>query len=294
MVPARTFPELISVVIPARNAARLIAGQLEALSGQTHPGRWEVVVVDNGSTDATAERARRWSSALPSLRVVSAADRVGVNYARNVGAAAARGDFIVFCDADDVATPTWLERMAAAARTADLVGGYLDFDLLNSPRERSWRTAQPRESLPVLLGFLPYAWGSCLGVRAAVFRALGGFDESYARGNDDVEFCWRAQLSAYSLVLAPNAVMNYRLRDGLLSLVRQGYGYGRSDPQLFRDYRWHGVAPADPRTALKVWVALARRLPDLASADRNGRWLYTAAYRLGRLAGSARHRVFYP
>src|SRR5216683_443867 len=257
------FPGLVSVVLPARNAASVIAGQLEGLSRQEYPGAWEVVIADNASTDDTAGVAAGWVSRLPRLRVVSAAARQGINHARNVGARAARGDFIVFCDADDVATPGWLHAMADAARGADIVGGHTDYAALNTPRARSWRPSVRKDRLPDVFGFLPYAVGASLGVRTAVFQALGGFNEEYARGGDDVEFCWRAQLASYTLGHAPDAVMLYRLRDRLWPLARQGYGYGRSDAHLYRDFRAAGLPPLRAGAGFRSWGRLIRRLPEL-------------------------------
>jgi GT2 family glycosyltransferase len=144
------------------------------------------------------------------------------------------------------------------------------------------------------MSFLPYGVGASLGVWSAVHRALGGFNERYARGGDDVEFCWRAQLASYTIAFAPQAVMGYRLRSRLWPLVRQGYGYGRADARLYRDFRQHGIVPRDVRAAAESWVRLARKLPQLASHEHAGDWLYTAGWRFGRLVGSIQFRVMCP
>ncbi|MDQ3934521.1 MAG: glycosyltransferase [Actinomycetota bacterium] len=284
-------PECVSVVIPARNAASVIVSQLEGLARQCYEGAWEVIVADNGSTDATVAVALSWSDRLPALRVVPASGRKGVNHARNIGAAAAAGDFLVFCDADDVATPGWLLAMTEAAATADLVGGYPDHEALNSPQARCWRPVVRRDALPSVFGFLPYAVGASLGVWSEVFRQLGGFNEDYARGGDDVEFSWRAQLASFSLGHAPGAVMSYRLRERPWPLAKQGYGYGYSDAHLYRDFRRSGLPALPPGHGLRSWGQLARRLPELGRRQTAGAWVYGAAWRVGRLAGSARYRV---
>src|SRR2546426_8436308 len=121
-------PTLISVVIPVLNGVDTLPAQLEALSGQTYSGRWEMIIADNGSTDGTPDLVRTWTDRIPGLRIVDASDRKGQAHARNVGAAAALGDFIAFCDADDVATPGWLDGMVRAAPWTDLVGGAIDPD----------------------------------------------------------------------------------------------------------------------------------------------------------------------
>lgn len=170
------FPTLVSVIIPVRNAAAVLPGQLKALANQNYDGAWEAVVVDNDSHDATADVALAWKSKMPKLRVTIARRR-GVSHARNVGATAARGDVLLFCDAVDIATPSWLRAMASAARTTDIVGGYLGLDTLNSPRARSYHDRNPRDRLPIAFEFLPYAVGACFGVRTDVFTALDGFNE---------------------------------------------------------------------------------------------------------------------
>jgi glycosyltransferase involved in cell wall biosynthesis len=284
-------PRMVSVVIPARNAAATISSQLQALSRQDYRGVWEVIVADNASTDDTASAAASWASGLPRLQVVCAASRPGINHARNVGARAARGDIIVFCDADDMAAPGWLRKMVEAIGSADVVGGRTDCTALNSARTRAWRAPLPDDRLPDIFGFLPYATGASLGVRTKVLQALGGFNEEYAGGGDDVEFCWRAQLASYTIGHAPDAVMFYRLRNRLLPLAKQGYGYGKSDAHLYRDFRPQGLPPFGVKAGISSWGRLLRRLPELASHDRAGAWVFGAAWRCGRLMGSLRYRV---
>ena len=285
---------LVSVIIPVRNGAAVLPGQLKGLTNQDYDGAWEVVVVDNDSHDATVDVALAWKTKLPQLRVTTAR-RHGVNHARNAGATAARGDLLLFCDADDVATPSWLRAMASAASTADIVGGYLDFDTLNSPRARSARMPNPRDRLPGGDEFFPYASGGCFGVRTDVFTTLGGFNQAYAsRGAEDVEFCWRAQLGSYSLGYARDAVMQCRLRDRLWPIARQSFCYGQGSARLFRDFHAHGIPPVNTRHAVEGWQWLVRHLPHLASPDRAARWTWRFGWRLGLLVGSLRYWVWCP
>jgi len=289
---SRTPPRLLSVVIPARNAAGLLAGQLRALAGQTYAGPWEVVIADNGSTDGTAEVARTSAGGVPAVRVVDASRRRGIDCARNEGARAARGDFLLFCDADDEVSPTWLGEMAKAACTADLVGGPLDRDTLNDPRTVAWRWPSPPDALPVAHGFLPYAEGSNLGIWADVLQALGGWNEDYAGGGDDVELCWRAQLAGYRIGFAPQAVIRYRYRRELRALARQLFWYGFGDTKLYRDFRSRGLQRPSVRHRLGQWCRLLARAADLVhSPQSRGEWIRDAAYWAGRARGSIHHRV---
>src|SRR5262245_57943638 len=99
--PALPRPR-ISVIIPCHNAGRWLWDQLDALSRQEVPLPWEVLVVDNRSTDLSARVARGFSDKIPSLRVIAAHEHRGPAYARNTGASQARGEYFLFFDADDV------------------------------------------------------------------------------------------------------------------------------------------------------------------------------------------------
>ncbi len=283
---------LISVVIPARDAAGHLPLQLRALADQTYRGDWEIVVVDNGSTDGTADAARR-ATGLHNLRVVDVPDRAGINYARNVGAEAARGDFLLFVDADDMVARNWLEATAHAAGRFEAVGGALDRTRFTPPR-----LSLPGRALTTQLqqwpGFLPYASGANFGVRASLLQQVGGFDESYAGGGDDVELSWRLQLAGHQIGFVPDAVVHYRERPGLRRLGRQFYGYGRQDPHLFRDFRAAGMPANGLRAAARSWAHLVMLSPWYWwHPGRRRQWVRSAARRLGRLVGSVRYRTLY-
>jgi glycosyltransferase involved in cell wall biosynthesis len=285
----------VSVVIPLLNAADTLGQQLEALSRQDWDGEWEVVVSDNGSTDGGRGVAERWASALPALRVVDSSDRGGVSHARNVGAAAARGELILVCDADDVVEPGWISAMARAAGEADVLGGALDDASLNDSVLRAWRGPRPNGSLPTAVNdFLPYAIGSNFGVRASVFRELGGWDETFRGGGDDVEFSWRAQLRGHRLAYVPDAVIRYRYRAGLRALARQFFHYGVAEPRLYRDFRRFGARRDTVEGVARRWRWLLRRLPlAFRPPAVKGRWVGALAFHLGLVRGSVKYRTLY-
>lgn len=223
-----------SVVMPAFNASATIDAQLRALAGQAFDGAWEVVVADNGSTDDTVDRARSWEDRLPGLRVVDASARRGPGAARNIGAAAARAPFLLFCDADDAAEPSWVAALVVALEGADAASGARGYSALNRVPHGPMDWAAPlfsKEPLP----HLSAASSHNLGVRAAAFAAIGGFDETLSAG-EDVDLCWRLQLAGLHLAPAPDAVMQIRRREGLLATYRQALSYGRADALLARKY----------------------------------------------------------
>ncbi len=291
----RSAPRRVSVILAARDAAATIDRQLAALAAQHYQAPWEVVVVDNGSRDATRAVVSRWANRLPDLRVVDASERTGASYARNAGVAASTGDFLVFCDADDEVDAGWLAAMARTAVGCDLVAGYVDVRSLNEPIVSIWNPGEySSDQLPRMLGFLPFGVGASLGAWRSVLEEIGGWDEAY-RTCTDVSLCWRAQLRSFKLCLARDAVVRYRLRDSMTGVVRQAFGAGRGEAQLFREFRRHGVRRSGTREVARFWAGMIRRLPKaVASRARRGSWVRLVAFRLGRLSGSARYRVWFP
>jgi len=292
-VRSRGAPSLISVVVPVRDAEKTLPEVLAALSRQRYRGAWEAVVVDNGSLDGSAAVARRWADREQRARVIEAPGGAGGARARNGGVRATGGDFIAFCDADDVAHPDWLSGLASVAPHADLVSGRNDYERLNQPLVRSWHPDRPRDRPQELLGFLPYASGANAGVWRDVFEALGGFDEGTASG-DDVDLSWRAQLASYTLGFAVDGVVHYRYRPTLGGLAAQYYKYGKGNAWLFARFASAGMPTSGLGAGLRRWwllLRLVRHLP--TSPSHRGRWVQLAALSAGRLVGSIRQRRLY-
>jgi glycosyltransferase involved in cell wall biosynthesis len=289
----RRAPALVSVVIPVHNGERHLAAQLAALAAQTYDGAWEIVLVDNGSTDGTLATARAWAPRLPPFRVADAGRHRSLNHAREVGAAAARGDFLAFCDADDVVDAHWLAELAKAAEDADIVGGVREYERLNDPLCRAWLPADGAEALPLKHGFLRSVSGGNCGMWTHVARDVG-WDETFMYGSSDIEFSWRAQLAGYRLVAAPQALLHQRHRSTLRGLARQWYRYGRSGPQLYGKFRSAGMTRPGAKHALATWGWLAGAAPRAMRDPRfRGHWIRIAARSLGSVVGSGRHRVLF-
>lgn len=284
----------VSVIVPVHDAEATLGAQLEALAAQDFDGEWELVVADNGSTDGTVALVRKWTDRLPALRVVDARDRRGVSHARNVGAAAACGELLAICDADDVVTPGWLSALVAASADGDVLAGAFDEESLNPPDVRAWRRPRPTDEPAGSSWFRPYAVGANCAVWARVLDDIGGWDEAYVDGGNDVELSWRAQQHGYRLRFVPEAVVRYRYRSGLWSWARQSYAGGRAEPQLYADFRAAGMPPKPLWRTLRTWASLAVRTPCLvASRGRRGRWVGEAARAVGRVRGAVRSRVLF-
>lgn len=227
----------VSVVIAARDAEATLPAQLAALADQDTRCSWEVLVADNGSTDRTRDVVLDAARRTGRVRLVDASAIRGAGAARNEAARVARGGALLFCDADDVVAPGWVDALHAALRGSDLVAGRLEWERLNS------RAAQGSRALPQVDGLqhteplpgLGCASSSNLAVRRTLFDRLGGFDVR-ARYLQDTDLCWRAQLAGGTLAFEPAAVVHMRLRPGLVGAWRQGRGTGMGQRWLAARY----------------------------------------------------------
>lgn len=274
------LPE-VSVVIPSHNAAATLGTQLDALARQETDRSFEVLVVDNRSTDLTAAVAKAHESRLPCLRVIDAQAGAGVAYARNTGAAQARGNLLLFCDADDEVAPGWVGAMTEALGAADLVGGAIEVNRLNTASVRSGYPDMARD-LQRGRHQRPFASGCNIGIRREAFERLGGFEQ--LSGNaEDQDLSIRLQLAGLRLVFAPEAVVHYRLRPGLMASARQHFHYGRSDVRLQRRFPELSAPPA-ARDELTQLLHLSLRVPKLLKHTARFPWVRAASVQLGRWA----------
>jgi glycosyltransferase involved in cell wall biosynthesis len=286
-------PHLVSVIVPVRNEEAHLGEQLVALVAQTYRERWEVVIVDNGCTDRSMDVAREFTARLPSLNIVDASKRRGLNYARNVGATAARGDLLAFCDADDAAMSRWLESLVAAAADADLIGGSFANESLTDGEVSERIPDRSLAALPIAFRFRAYVPGGNCAVWTLLARQLR-WNEDFSFGSSDVEFSWRAQSAGYALAFAQDAVMRRRYPGRAAAVARQYFLYGISTPLLYRHFRHAGMPGSDVREALNAWRWLVRlSLRALRSPQFRSRWLRVAGLRSGRIVGSVRHGVLY-
>lgn len=245
---------------------------------------------DNGSTDDTSAVVDSHRAGLPTVRIIDSSARPGVAYARNAGIEAAGGRSVVLCDDDDEVDPTWLEAMARALWTHDFVAASMAVDTINE----AW-TRNPSERRHLRFTdppFLPFAFGATLGIRRDVHLAVGGFDESFVGGADDVDYCWRVQLYGAALHPAPDAVVHYRIREDLPAIYRQARAYGRGDVRLYTKYRALGMGRPSQLKAARFWLLCWPRLvPALIDRRRLPVWVWRFGRRVGYLRGSLAHRT---
>ncbi len=283
---------MISVVLPVRNGLPWLDAQLGALASQQCDEPWEVVVADNGSTDASAALARSWEGRCGAIRLLDASSTAGPAAARNAGVREARGELLAFCDSDDVVQPGWLHAYVEALGEADIVAGTFDLSSLNETARSGPAAGEPGPAATSQLGFLPAGLAANLAVRREAFEAVDGFHEGLFIG-EDIDLCWRMQLDGFRFAVAPGAVVAKRERDRLGPLFRRAFAFGRCGPMLYRRYRGRG-ARRDLTGTARSWVWMVLWLPRLANPDVRRNWVRAAGVRLGRLAGSVTEGVFFP
>ncbi len=181
---------LIAVIIPAFNEERCLPGTLARLTDAIRqcPDTVEVIVVDNASTDATARVAEQFGA-----RLVRE-DLHNVARVRNAGAAVARGDILIFLDADTEVPAHFLVRISQAVADPAVLGGAANVVHCARSAIVRWYLVCWR-----LVGrALGMTQGAAQFCRRPIFERLGGYDESLFMG-EDVDFCWRLKRLGRSL-----------------------------------------------------------------------------------------------
>lgn len=284
----------LSVIIPCYNAADTLGVQLEALSKESFSQPWEVILSDNGSTDASASIAQAYAHRLPSFKIIDSSAVKGPAHARNAGAKAAQGESLLFCDADDAVAPGWLSSMGAALKVHDFVTCRFEAKKLSTPlavraRQCPQETGVQSYDYPP---YLPHAASASIGIKRKIHEAIGGFDEKMPM-LEDTDYCWRIQLAGTDLHFVEEAMIHYRLRGSLRKILRQSMYWGEYNVYLYRKFRPLGMPRLSLKVGFKKTWRLVRRMPDsLWDSDRRLRWLWQIAWQVGRLQGCLKYRVF--
>jgi glycosyltransferase involved in cell wall biosynthesis len=221
-----TNPDIkISVIIPAFNAEKYIAKAIKSCLSQTCPPH-EIIVIDDASTDRTAEIAESFS---PSVCVIRLAQNSGVSVARNRGVLASTGNWIAFLDADDWFLPEKLERQRrCAVENMQAVLIYTDYRIIAADgSERDPRFISPRKLWPMLRYRNPINLCSVM-LRREAFDEVGGFDPSLRVAQDwDLWLKLAARYSVELFAAIPEPVVIYRSVSGSLSSSAMRYFFQR-------------------------------------------------------------------
>ena len=223
----------ISVVVCSYNGGQTIRECCDALAKLEYPS-YEVIIVDDGSTDDTADIAGKYD-----FQVIRTPNR-GLSNARNTGLAAASGDIVAYLDDDAYPDTQWLSYLAETfSRTEHVgVGGPNLTPIDDGPV--AWCVASsPGNPTHVLLTddeaeHLP---GCNMAFRKAALEAIGGFDPRFRSAGDDVDVCWRLREAGGTLGFSPAAMVWHHRRGNIAAYLKQQRGYGAAERLLHEKWR---------------------------------------------------------
>jgi glycosyltransferase involved in cell wall biosynthesis len=294
-----------SIIIPALNEAENLSRNLPLVLQQMTVAD-ELIVIDNGSSDNTADIARNLGA-----RVVHEPVR-GRSRARNRGIQIAAGELLVFLDADCLPASNWLGHLLRpfADPKIGCVAGEIQL-IYDANELGAYLNSKGHLSQAVNFNhqFLPYAGSGNVAFRRAVLNVIGGFDETLYSGHD-ADICWRMQLETdYQIVLAAEAAVDHFQSLTLVALVRQKRRHAYGSVLLFKKYRRN--RESERRSAKLVYweycsilrrgfQLVARYLGSFVGAEtqinneQKFQLLLEISDKLGRIEGSIGLRVWYP
>ena len=220
----------VSVVVCVYNGERTMDSCLASLEKLNYPD-YEVIVVNDGSTDGTRQIAEGYDS----IRLIHQENK-GLSEARNVGIRAATGEIVAFTDADCMADPDWLTHLVARFQSSEFaaVGG----PNLTPPGDSfvaSCVAVSPGAPTHVLLDdeVAEHIPGCNMAFRREALAAIDGFDPIFRAAGDDVDLCWRLQNKGYKIGFSAAAVVWHFRRNTIRDYVKQQRGYGKAETLLF-------------------------------------------------------------
>lgn len=293
-------PEL-SVIIPVHDGADVIGLQLASLVAQIDAPRFEVVVVDNRSSDDLAGAIEPFREELD-IRVVPAPERPGAAYARNVGIGAARAEHLLFLDADDSADPyavlnthRTLERRpvfsgsAVPVPTEAFEGGDLGTARRFSPGSPTWSEPLPQDqAYPILCGGL-------FGIRRSTAVEINGMDASFPWGGEDNDLAIRLTRAGHAVDVSKVVSIAYRQRPPGSVSARAHLRAGFAHAQLCTRHGLWGRTPStrggrwilEPARALAAATLAVVRPGRASRADLVSRFATASGLLLGRIRFAA-------
>lgn len=222
----------VSVIVCSCNGARTIRHCFEGLMGLEYPD-FEVIIVDDGSKDATASIAREYG-----YRVISTMNK-GLSRARNTGLKAATGEIVAYLDDDAYPDQHWLKYLVATfmSTTHAGVGGPNIAPPGGGPVADCVANA-PGGPCHVLLSDseAEHIPGCNMAFRKTHLQAIGGFDPQFRTAGDDVDVCWRLQRRGWTLGFSPAAMVWHHRRSTVRGYWKQQKGYGNAEAMLERKW----------------------------------------------------------
>ena len=225
------FPR-VSVIVCSYNGARTIRDCFEGLLNLDYPD-YEVIVVNDGSTDNIAEIAAEYP-----FKIISTPN-MGLSSARNTGLEAATGEIVAFTDDDAHPDPHWLKYLAATFLKTNHAGiGGPNIAPLDDGEIAECVANAPGGPIHVLLTDTEaeHIPGCNMAFRREALLAVGGFDAQYHTAGDDVDACWRIQEKGWTLGFSPAAIVWHHRRNSIKDYWRQQQGYGKAEALLERKW----------------------------------------------------------
>jgi glycosyltransferase involved in cell wall biosynthesis len=240
-LPALPRYPKVSVLVCTYNGSKTLDGCLRSLQNLNYPD-YEVVLVNDGSTDSVPEIAKRY----PYARYFEQPNR-GLSVARNQALALAKGEIVAYTDDDCFADPDWLYFLVAKLLETGATGvGGPNLLPTNDGPVAACVSASPGTPAHILIDndLAEHIPGCNMAFWTERARAIGGFDPVYTKAGDDVDFCWRLQGEGDEIVFAPAAMVWHHRRSTVKAYLKQQRGYGeaegllkRKHPEKFRGFR---------------------------------------------------------
>ncbi|MFZ2956037.1 MAG: glycosyltransferase [Candidatus Ozemobacteraceae bacterium] len=231
VTPSITEAVEVSVVIPVLNSAKALVACLEALTVQRTSRSFEVIVVDDGSTESLTGIQTAFSGRFTMLKWIRCDQNRGPAFARNIGIERARAGIILFTDADCRPEPDWLDRLAKpfsdpAVRGAKGVYATDQEDLF--ARLAQLEFDERYECLAAApSGDIDFIDTYAGAYRRADLLDVGGFDTSFSKAdNEDVDLSFRIKARGGRFIFVPDAVVRHRHREGWLKYARLKFNRG--------------------------------------------------------------------
>ena len=246
----------MSVVICAYNAEATIAECLEHTCRLDYPDL-DIVVVDDGSTDATATIAERFPVRL--LRLPHA----GLSVARNEGMKAARGDIVTYLDSDAYPTAEWPYYLALAFDSATVGGvGGPNVPPRDDPPSAQRVARAPGGPVHVLVADdrAEHVPGCNMAFWKNVLAEVGGFDPIYTAAGDDVDLCWKVLDRGWEIGFHPAALVWHHRRAGTRAYLRQQRGYGKAEALVEARHPDRFTVTGSARWRGRIYDSFAPRL----------------------------------
>ena len=222
----------ISVVVCTYNGAPTIRNCFEGLTKLDYPN-FEVIVVNDGSTDKTAVITKEYG-----FRLISTENQ-GLSNARNTGLKAATGEIVAYIDDDAFPDPDWLKYLAATFLATDCAGvGGPNIPPPNDGKIADCIANAPGGPMHVLLSDqeAEHIPGCNMAFKKDRLKAINGCDSQYRAAGDDVDLCWRIQQCGWWLAFAPAAMVWHHRRNSVRTYWKQQIGYGKAEALLERKW----------------------------------------------------------